>query len=203
MVPGVAKVFVLAAIVLSTVISIATAQVPLMLRGTIESASNRTLAVKARDGMATKVMLADDAHVFLLKQASLADLKRGSLVGSTAIQQVGGGSQKAVEIYIFPDEPKREPNDAAGSIVGRENEILSYTEGSVINNADQVLTMKYPGGDKKITIPANVRVAILVPATMADIKVGQYFLAPNAKPFSLGTLASTIIVGSDRVDFAM
>src|SRR5215472_2112229 len=72
MVPGVAKVFVLAAIVLSTVISIATAQVPLMLRGTIESASNRTLAVKARDGMATKVMLADDAHVFLLKQASLA-----------------------------------------------------------------------------------------------------------------------------------
>ena len=202
MIPGVARVFVPAAIVLSTVISIATAQVPLTLRGTIESASSRTLTVRARDGVETKVRLADDVHVLLLKQASLADLKRGSLVGTTAIQQMGGGSEKAVEIYIFPDEPKHEPNDAAGSIAGRDD-VLSYTEGSVIDNVDQVLTMKYPGGEKKITTPANVRVVILVPATMADIKVGQYFFVPNAKPFSLGTLASTIIVGSDRVDFAM
>jgi hypothetical protein len=52
-------------------------------------------------------------------------------------------------------------------------------------------------------MPANVRIVMLVPATVADIKPGQYFLVPNGKPSSLATLASTIIVGSNSVDFAM
>jgi hypothetical protein len=54
-----------------------------------------------------------------------------------------------------------------------------------------------------MTLPANVRIVTLVPATVADIKAGQYLLVPNGKPQSLATLASTIIVGSNRVDFAM
>ena len=32
------------------------------------------------------------------------------------------GPEKAVEIYIFPDDPKREPN-VPTKVVGRENEI--------------------------------------------------------------------------------
>jgi hypothetical protein len=149
------------------------------------------------------VKLADDVRVFKLQQASLADLKRGSVVGTTAIQQIDG-SQKAVEIYIFPDEPRHETNaEANHSVVGRGNEILSYTEGSVLDNEDQVVTMKLTGGEKKITIPANVRIVMLVPAIVADIKAGQYFLVPNGKPESLGTLAPTIIVGSNSADFAM
>jgi hypothetical protein len=108
-----------------------------------------------------------------------------------------------VEIYIFPDEPKHEPNDTVHSVASRDNEILSYTEGSVIDDGGGILTIKSPGGEKKMTIGTNIRVVMLVPATVADIKAGQYFLVPEAKPVSLGTLASTIIVGSDRADFAM
>jgi hypothetical protein len=63
--------------------------------------------------------------------------------------------------------------------------------------------MEYTGGEKKITMPADVRIVLLAPATVAGIKAGQYFLVPNGKPVSLGTLASTIIVGSNSVDFAM
>jgi hypothetical protein len=77
------------AIALSMVVSITMAQVPLTLRGTIESASSQTLAVKARDGTMANVKLADDVHVFRLDQATLADLKRGSLVGTTAIELMG------------------------------------------------------------------------------------------------------------------
>jgi hypothetical protein len=54
-----------------------------------------------------------------------------------------------------------------------------------------------------VVMPANVRIVMLVLATVADIKAGQYFLVPNGEPTSLGTSASTIIVGSDGVDFAM
>ena len=189
------------ATVLSMVTSMALAQVPQSLRGKIESVAGQTLAVKARDGTTTNVKLADDVHVFNLKQASLADLKHGSLVGTTATGQMSG-PQKAVEIYIFPDEPRHEPNVPA-RVVGRKNEILSYTEGAVLDSENQVLTIKYTDGEKKIAMPANVRIVMLVPATVADIKAGQYFLVPNGKPQSLGTLASTIIVGSNGVDFAM
>jgi hypothetical protein len=171
------------------------------LRGKIDSVTGQTLVVKARDGTMTNVKLADDVHVFTLKQSSLADLKRGSLVGTTAIGQMNG-PQKAVEIYIFPDEASHEPNVPA-KVMGRENKILSYTEGSVLDNKDQVLTIKHTDGEKEIAMPANVRIVMLVPATVADIKPGQYFLVPNGKPSSLATLASTIIVGSNSVDFAM
>jgi hypothetical protein len=60
------------------------AQVPQSLRGKIDSVTGQTLVVKARDGTMTNVKLADDVHVFNLKQASLADLKTGTFVGTTA-----------------------------------------------------------------------------------------------------------------------
>jgi hypothetical protein len=189
--------------ILSIVASMAMAQVPLTLRGTIETVGSQALVVKARDGTTRNVRLADDVHVFMPKQASSTDLKYGSLIGTTAIEQLDG-DQKAIQIYIFPDERRHEANLLANSsIVGRQNEILRYTEGSVLDTKDHVLTMKYSGGEKKITMPADVRIVLLSPATVADIKAGQYFLVPNGKPVSLGTLASTIVVGSNSVDFAM
>jgi hypothetical protein len=87
--------------------------------------------------------------------------------------------------------------------MGRGNQILSYTEGTILDNENQVLTIKYTDGEKQLGVRANVRIVMLVPATAPDIKAGQYFLVPNGKPQSLGTLASTIIVGNNGVDFAM
>jgi hypothetical protein len=167
--------------------SIAMAQVPQSLRGKIDSVTGQKLVVKARDGTMTNVKLADDVHVFNLKQASLADLKTGTLVGTTATGQMSG-PEKAVEIYIFPDEPRHEPNVPA-KVLGRGNDILSYTEGTISDSENQVLTIKYTDGVKKLAMPATVRIVMLVPATIADIKAGQYFLVPNGKPQSLATLA--------------
>ena len=191
------------AVVLSLITSIAIAQFSLPLRGMIESVDSRTLLVKARDGTMMNVKLADDLQVFTLNRASFADVKRGSLVGITAKQQMDG-SQKAVEIYIFVHERLHEPwgRTASSSVIG-EDEILSYVEGPVLNNGNETLTIKYKEGEKNITVPANVRVVMLVPAAVADVKAGQYFFAPNSKKVSVGMLASTLIVGNDRADFAM
>jgi hypothetical protein len=60
------------AAILSIVASMAMAQVPLTLRGTIDSVASHTLVVKAQDGMTRNIRLADDVHVFMPKQASLA-----------------------------------------------------------------------------------------------------------------------------------
>jgi hypothetical protein len=156
------------AAILSIVASMAMAQVPLTLRGAIESVASQALVVKARDGTMRNVRLADDVHVFMPKQASLADLKYGGLVGITAVEQLDG-EQKAVQIYIFPDDHRHEANLLANnSVVGKENEILRYTEGAVLDTKGHVLTMKYIGGEKKITMPANVRIVVLSPVTVAD-----------------------------------
>jgi len=193
----------IAAVVFSLIASIAMAQFFLPLRGRIESVDNQTLLVKARDGTMINVKVTDDVHVFTLKKASLADIKTGSLIGITAKHQMDG-SQKAVEIYIFVDERTHEPwgREANSSVVG-DDEILTYIEGTVLANGDQALTVKYKESENKITAPANVRVVMLVPATAADVKAGQYVFAPNGKKVSVGMLASTIVVGNDSVDFAM
>jgi hypothetical protein len=188
------------AIVLLLVASMAMAQAPLALRGTIENVGGQTLVVKEQDGKMSNARLADDVHVFTLKKASLANVKQGSVVGLTTRQQMDD-SPKAVEIYIFPDQPRHQPGARAKVI--SESEVLEYIDGSVLSVQDATLVIKREEGEKKITMLADVRVVMLVSATVADIKVGQYFFIPDSTPTSLSTLASTIVVGSDHIDFAM
>ena len=73
---------------------------------TVEGRRRRLLTVKTRDGQTTyKVKLTDNAAVRGIVKASLADIKDGSFIGVTAMPQADG-SQKAIEIHIFP-EPMR------------------------------------------------------------------------------------------------
>jgi hypothetical protein len=90
--------------------SFAAAQAPGMVRvrGTIDSVDGQVLNVKARDGAMSrdgatlKVKLADNAPIRAVVKASLADIKPGSFIGVTGMPQPDG-SQKAVEIHIFPE----------------------------------------------------------------------------------------------------
>ena len=61
--------------------------------------------VKTREGSTVKVKLTDKAAVRGIVKASLADIKDNSFIGVTGRPQADG-SQKAVEIHIFP-EPMR------------------------------------------------------------------------------------------------
>jgi hypothetical protein len=187
------------AIVLLLVASMAMAEVHLTLRGTIENVGGQTLVVKERSGMMKNVKLADDVHVFTIKKASLAKVKQGSFVGVTASQQMD--APKAVEIYIFPDQPRHQQGATARII--SESEVLGYIDGSVLSVQQGTVVIKRKEGEKKIAMLPDVRVVMLVPATVAEIKAGQYFFIPDSSPTSGSTLASTIVVGSDSIDFAM
>jgi hypothetical protein len=71
-------------------------------RGTIEQVDGLVLTIKSRDGDIVKVKMADDAKVVALVKATLADIKPGSFVGSTAMPKEDG-RWKAVEVHIFPE----------------------------------------------------------------------------------------------------
>ena len=72
-------------------------------RGTIEAVDGPTLTIKSRDGQTTyHVKLADNVSIRGIVKASLADIKQNSFIGVTGMPQADG-SQKAVEIHIFPE----------------------------------------------------------------------------------------------------
>jgi len=72
-------------------------------RGTIEAVDGPMLTVKSRDGKTTyKVKVAEKGVVRGIIKASLSDIKENSFIGVTGMPQADG-SQKAVEIHIFPE----------------------------------------------------------------------------------------------------
>jgi hypothetical protein len=181
--------------------SIAAAQTPpLRIRGTIESVDGQTLAVKARDGSMMKVKLADSPRVLTLNKMTLADVKQGTFVGITAMPQPDG-SQKAVEIHIFP-EPMRGTGEGhyGWDLMPNSTMTNANVESSVVSNDGQELVMKYKDGEKKVVVPPNTEVVMFAPATVADIKAGQKFFVPNGKKLEDGTVETPVIViGSNGV----
>lgn len=174
--------------------SVASAQTPVRVRGTIDNVDGQTLWVKTRDGAMTKVKLADGARVLTLNKMSLADVKPGAFIGITAMPQADG-SQKAVEIHIFP-EAMRGTNEGhyPWDLMPNSTMTNANVESSVVSNDGQTLVMKYKDGEKKVIVPANIEVVMFAPATVADIKAGQKFFVPNAKRQDDGTIETPVIV---------
>jgi len=190
-----------AGVALVFVVSIAAAQTPLRVRGVIDKVDGKTLSVKARDGAMVQVKLADDAHVLTLDKKSLADVKQGVFVGITAMPQPDG-SQKAVEIHIFP-EAMRGTGEGhyAWDLMPNSTMTNGNIDSQVISNDGQSLVMKYKDGEKTISVPANVEVVMFVPATVADIKAGEKFFVPRGKKLDDGAVETgVIIIGSKGVD---
>src|SRR5262245_51784464 len=75
---------------------------PVRIRGTIEKVEGDTYLVKARDGAELKLKLAANAAVVALVQAAPADIKQGTYIGVAGMPQPDG-SQKALEVHIFPE----------------------------------------------------------------------------------------------------
>ncbi len=189
------------ALALVFAVSLAAGQTPLRVRGSIEGVDGQTLSVKARDGAMMKVKLTDDARVLTLNKMTLADVKQGTFVGITAMPQPDG-SQKAVEIHIFPEAMRgtgegHYPWDLTPNSTMTNGNI----ESSVVSNDGHELVMKYKDGEKKISVPTNTEVVMFAPATAADIKAGQKFFVPRGKKLEDGTVESgVIVIGSNGVD---
>jgi len=189
------------AFVLLFAASMAAAQAPVRARGVIDDVDGKTLSVKARDGAMVQVKLADDARVLTLDKKSLADVKQGVFVGITAMPQPDG-TQKAVEIHIFPDAMRGTgEGHYPWDLMPNSTMTNGNIESQVVSNDGQTLVMKYKDGEKTIIVPANVEVVMFVPATVADIKAGEKFFVPRGKKLPDGAVeAGVIIINSRGVD---
>jgi hypothetical protein len=186
---------------IATTAALAQAPDVVRVRGTIQSVDGSILDVKARDGADLKIKLADNAQVRTVVGKTIADVKQGLFVGITAMPQPDG-TQKAVEIHIFPE---------AARGTGEGHRPWDLMPGSTMTNANvdsevavtdgKKLVLKYKDGDKTFIVPDNVKVVMFAPGAMADVKPGAKIFIVGAKKLPDGTLeAPAITVGTNGVD---
>jgi|SRR5262245_12498946 hypothetical protein len=167
---------------------------PLRVRGTVEQVDGAMLTVKSRAGETLKVKMADDAKVVALVKASLADIKPGSYVGSTAIPEENG-SWKAVEVHIFPEsmrgtgegdrpydyKPKSTMTNGTVGNVGTPTTTTTGTVGSeVAKGGGATLTLRYKEGEKKIDVMPETVIVMYAAGSMDELKPGAMIYIPAA-----------------------
>ena len=145
--------------------------------------------------------LTGDAKIVAVVKASMADVKENTFLGSAAMPQPDG-SQKALEVHIFPEEmrgtgeghrpyaPVKNGTMTNGSAAGAT---VTGVEGST-------MMVKYKDGEKKIIVPPTRRSCATrsaAPPTSSPARISPCSPRPK-KPD--GTLeADRINVGRDGV----
>jgi hypothetical protein len=163
------------------------------IRGQIEAVDGAMLTIKARDGAAMKVKLADNPRVMALEKASLADIKAGSYIGVTAMPQPDG-SQKAIAIHIFPEAMRgtgeghrpwdREPGSTMTNAA--VDQMVSGVEG-------QTLTVKYKDGEKKVIVSATTPIVTYAAGNAGELKPGAQVIIMGATKQADGSFVTPAI----------
>ena len=174
----------------------ASAQDTVRVRGTIERVDGDMYVVKARDGAELKLKLAANASVVALIQASLADIKQGSYVGVAGMPQADG-SQKALEVHIFPESMRGVGDGHRGWDLQPSSTMTNgNVEQTAASSDGQMLTLKYKDGEKKILVPSGIPIVGYVPGDTNELKAGARIFISAAKKLPDGSLeAGRVNVG--------
>jgi len=191
---------VLAGVIIAASCSAATAQT-MRVSGTIEKADGNVLSLKSSDGAEVNLTLTENAMIIAVVNASMADIKEGTYLGSAAMPQPDG-SQKALEVHIFPEQ-MRGTGEGHRPYAPVPNSTMTNgaASGATVAGADgSTMVVKYKDGEKKIVVPPNAPIVRYEIGKKSDLKAGARFtvLAATKKPD--GTLeANRINVGRDGV----
>ena len=152
----------------------ADAQAPTRVRGSITAFDGNVMSVKSREGQDLKVELAPDAIVGYLKRMSLADIKQGTPLGTSAVRGADG-KLVARELHLF---------DPARPIPNEGHRPWDLEPGSTMTNAmvttlvtaanGPELTLSYKGGEQRVVVPAGTPIVMAAAGDRSLIVVGQY-----------------------------
>ena len=177
---------------------IAWAQETVRVRGVIDRVDGETYIVKARDGAELKLKLAPNATVVALIKASLADIKQGSYIGVAGMPQ-SDGSQKALEVHIFPEAMRGVGDGHRGWDLQPSSTMTNGSVEQISASGDgQTLTLKYKDGEKKIVVPPGIPIVVYTPGEVSELKAGARIFVSAASKQPDGTLVTPRVnVGRD------
>jgi hypothetical protein len=186
----------LALLALVFVSSLAVAQAPTRVRGTITALEGDVLSVKSRDGKDLKIQLASDAQVAIAKKATMADFKPGSYVGVTS-QKGPDGRLVARRIHALgPQVPQMHGawDSMPDSMMTNAN-----LENSAQVTGGNELTLKYKDGEQKILVTPQTEFFTFAPGSRADLKPGETIFT-GARNEGGKLIAQRVAVSKDGVN---
>jgi hypothetical protein len=186
----------LALLALVFVSSLAVAQAPTRVRGTITGLEGDVLSVKSREGKDLKIQLASDAQVAIAKKATMADFKPGSYVGVTS-QKGPDGRLVARRIHALgPQVPQMHGawDSMPDSMMTNAN-----LENSAQVTGGNELTLKYKDGEQKILVTPQTEFFTFAPGSRADLKPGETIFT-GARNEGGKLIAQRVAVSKDGVN---
>ena len=173
-----------ATVLFAFISTLAEAQTPMRIRGTITGLAGNALSVKSRDGKDLKINLADNLGVSATRAITMTDIKPGDYVGSAAIKRPDG-TLVALEVHLFPA--------ALRGVVPEGHTPWDLEPGSTMTNATlaavvqavggREMTLEYKGGSQKILVPEGVPMATTLPGDRSLLVLGAYvFMVAQVAP---------------------
>ncbi|MDP1748764.1 MAG: hypothetical protein Q8L22_04850 [Reyranella sp.] len=164
------------------------AQEAVRIRGTLERVDGSILIVKSRDGAEFKITVTDPPVYVALVRASVADIRPGMYVGATGLPQADG-SQRAVEVHIFPEAMRGTGEGHRSSDLAPQATMTNASvEQTVTGNDGHTLTMKYKDGEKKLVVTPQTVVVTYAAGDRGELKPGTGIFISAARKMPDGTL---------------
>jgi len=165
------------------VVSIAVAQspAPSRVRGTITTVDGNTLSVKSREGQDLKVEIAPNATFAYMKKMSLADIKAGTPLGTSAVRRADG-KLVARELHLFnPDRPIPNEGHRPWDLEPESTMTNAIVTLMVEGNQGNELTLSYKGGQQIVVVPPDTPIVMAVESDRSLLVPGTYaYIAVNA-----------------------
>lgn len=174
------------------------AQQSVRLRGAIERMDGSVFVVKTRDSAEATLVLTDNPLFVAIVRSTVADIKPGMFVGSTAMPQADG-SLRAIEVHIFPPSMRGTGEGHRGWDLKPQSTMTNANVEQTVAGVDgQVLTVKYKGGEKKLVVTPDTVVVTYVTGDRSELKPGVNIFISAAEKQSDGTLRTArITYGKD------
>jgi hypothetical protein len=166
---------------------------PERIRGEIVSFAGSTLKVHRRSGDTVTIDMQESSGVNAVKAIKLADIKPGSYVGAAAMPGPDG-KLTAKEVLVFPEAARGTGEGHYAWDLGANSTMTNANVDTVVQSTSgHDLRLSYKGGSNTITVPDNVPVVTLIPATRAELTTGKKVFVV-ATPMTGGTYGGKFVV---------
>ena len=190
-------------LVVSTLLAAASAvvlaQTPGRVRGTITAIDGNVLTVKSREGRDLKIELSPEATFAYMKKLSLADVKPGTPLGTSAITGPDG-KLVALELHLFP---AGRPVPAEGHRPWDLEPGSTMTNGMVTAMVEagngRELTLSYKDGAQRVVVPANIPIVAAQAGDRSLLFVGTYAFISTSTGADGKVVATRVQVTKDGV----
>jgi Domain of unknown function (DUF5666) len=179
--------------------ALAQQQQTVRLRGPIEAVDGSALTVNAGEAGNVTVKLTENAAVYGVVKATLADIKPGAFIGVGAAPQADG-SQRAIQVTIFA-EPLRGTGEGHRPWDRPNTTMTNATVDTTVAGVDgQVVVVKYKDGEKKLIVGPDAVIRAYVVGSRDELKPGVKIAITAATKKPDGTFEATRInVGRDGI----